>query len=100
MRARAATRGRKAGGVATSVTRSPSIHTERPSRIESLYSSPVLIMWYAFPYIGKCFPELTRNVAVHGPGGKPDGAPAQRRRPRHPEGARQGAAGARGLRRR
>ena len=75
MRALASTMGRNAGWVATSVTRSPSIHTERPSRIESLYSSPVLIMWYAFPYSGKCFPELTGNLALRRAPGKPDGPP-------------------------
>ena len=44
MRARMSTIGLKAGWVVTSGTRSPSIHTSRPSRIDSRYSSPVLIM--------------------------------------------------------
>ena len=44
MRARTSTIGLKAGWVVTSDTRSPSIHTSRPSRIDSRYSSPVLIM--------------------------------------------------------
>ena len=44
MRARMSTIGLNAGWVVTSGTRSPSIHTSRPSRIESRYSSPVLIM--------------------------------------------------------
>ena len=44
MRARTSTIGLKAGWVVTSATRSPSIHTWRPSRIDSRYSAPVLIM--------------------------------------------------------
>src|ERR1700761_1401700 len=43
MRARTSTIGRNAGWVGTSSTRSPSIHTDRPSRIDSRYSSPVRI---------------------------------------------------------
>ena len=44
MRARASTIGLNAGWTVTSSTRSPSIQTSRPSRIDSRYSSPVRIM--------------------------------------------------------
>ena len=52
MRARTSTIGLNAGWVVTSSTRSPSIHTSRPSRSDSRYSSPVRIMralWRAAP---------------------------------------------------
>src|SRR5215218_5903430 len=43
MRPRTSTMGLNAGWVVTSATRSPSIQTSRPSRIDSRYSSPVRI---------------------------------------------------------
>src|SRR4051812_5173024 len=43
MRARTSTIGLNAGCVVTSVTRSPSIQTSRPSRMDSRYSFPVRI---------------------------------------------------------
>src|SRR5215217_2522961 len=43
MRARTSTTGLKAGWTVTSATRSPSIQTSRPSRIDSRYSAPVRI---------------------------------------------------------
>src|SRR5919202_437000 len=43
MRARRSTIGLSAGSVVTSSTRRPSIHTWRPSRIDSRYSAPVRI---------------------------------------------------------
>src|SRR5579862_221426 len=52
--------GLNAGWVGTSWTRSPSIHTSRRSRIESLYCSPVLII--VFPYRGYCFPRFSQTI--------------------------------------
>src|ERR1700733_793382 len=66
MRARASTIGLNAGCVATSATLSPSIHTTRPSRSDSRYSSPVLIMAY-FPYSGNRFPTCSGTEPYHHP---------------------------------
>src|SRR5215831_11431853 len=58
MRARTSTIGLNAGWVVTSSTRSPSIQTSRPSRIDSRYSSPVLIIGNSAP---------SSSVFVHKP---------------------------------
>src|ERR1700733_8981111 len=59
MRARASTIGLNAGCVGTSSTLSPSIHTTRPSRSASRYSSPVLIMRISriVVIVSRCVPE-------------------------------------------
>src|SRR5690348_15201532 len=48
MRARTSTSGLNMGCVVTSATRSPSIQTWRPSRMDSRYSSPVRIICVPF----------------------------------------------------
>src|SRR5215210_1086982 len=60
MRARMSTIGLRAGCVVTSSTRSPSIHTSRPSRIESRYSSPLRSTRPLLPR-GRAPPLLSRH---------------------------------------